>query len=229
MPPAAAAKPVETSIETPVETSIENGGWRRDSQGRDFAGAKGRSGVIYRQGEETIDEAFARDAKGKPDTPPKRKAIPKGTGRKPPAPTQTDLRELEHALAEGFAAPAMLAAAFGDEWSANHFSQQGPNLARHLCAAAKHNPWLRAKLEAAILGEDFMIQLVTLLGVGGALFAYAIPPVIYWLNLPVPDQAREMFAIPPRRTREEETDTDGPTPAAAAKPRPVPAAAAEAA
>jgi hypothetical protein len=36
-------------------------------------------------------------------------------------------------------------------------------------------------------------------GVGGALVGYAIPPIVYWANLPVPDKAREMFGIPPRR------------------------------
>jgi hypothetical protein len=79
-----------------------------------------------------------------------------------------------------------------------------------LIVAANHNPWLKKRLEAAATGGDSAMKLVTLVGVGGALFAYAIPPVVWWLNLPVPDRGREMFGIPPRR----EHDAPVPPPAA---------------
>jgi len=88
---------------------------------------------------------------------------------------------------------------FGDEWAANHFTVQAPVLARNLVVASEHNPWLRRKLEELSTGGELAMKVITLLGVGGALFGYAIPPIIWWFNLPVPDKAREMFGIPPAR------------------------------
>jgi hypothetical protein len=185
--------------------------WRVDGQGRSYVPARGRSGLVYRQGNETLQEALARDAKGPQDRKPKKKAK-----KAPPAPTQTSLKELEFALAEGLSAPAMIAAGYGDEWGANHFTVQGPKLARNLVKASEHNPWLRAKLEAAMLGEDYMIMLITTMGVAGAVFGYAIPPLIYYLNPSfVSEKTREMFDIPPR----EDTSPQEAADAAAAPPQ----------
>jgi hypothetical protein len=199
----------EPPPEEPQAPPKEN--WRIDGQSRAYIPARGRSGLIYRQGSETIGEALARDAKGPQDKKPKKKAK-----KAPPAPTQTSLKELEYALAEGLSAPAMICAGYGDEWGANHFTLQGPKLARNLVKASEHNPWLRAKLEAAMLGEDYMITIITTMGVAGAVFGYAIPPLIYYLNPSfVSPKTREMFDIPPR----EEKPADGePAPPEAAIP-----------
>jgi hypothetical protein len=200
----------------------EEDGWRIDRQGRKFVAARGRSGIVYRQGNETVEEALARDGKGPRDKPPKKaggaQALPKAA--KPPAPTQQDLKELEHALAEGLRAPAMIAAAAGDEWLATHFTQQGPILARHLVSAARHNPWLRSKLEAAMHGEDVMVKVITTMSVGGALVGYAVPPIIYMLNPPfVSPKAREMFGVPDRKPPQTREEHDaGTAPPAAAAP-----------
>jgi len=53
--------------EAAVERESANGAveWRKDTRGREFVSAVGRSGVVYRQGEETIDDAYARDAEGR--------------------------------------------------------------------------------------------------------------------------------------------------------------------
>lgn len=178
-----------------VEDDPAAGGWKRNKAGRWYAPARGRSGVVYRQGNETVEEAHALDAKGAKQRRPKSK--PKAP--KPPAPTQQSLKELEYALAEAFKAPAVLAAANGDEWAAMHFTSRGPLLARNLIAAAEHNPWLRAKLEAALVGDVFIIKLITSFGVASALVMYALPPMIYYLDPPfVPDKAREMFDVPHR-------------------------------
>lgn len=180
--------------------------WKIDRQGREYAPRKdGRSGNVFRQGEESIAQARERDttaAQGAGgDKRPKRK--PKRP-KMPDAPRKVDLKELEATIAEALKAPAMPAAMFGDEWAANHFTMSGPYLARNLVLASEHNPWLRMKLEQAATGGDAMMKMVSLVGVGGALFGYAIPPIVYWFNLPVPAKTREMFGIPPRREREPE-------------------------
>lgn len=168
--------------------------WLTDKRGRPYVRARGRQGTVYRVGDETIAEALERDAKPRDQRPRKSK-----TAKKPPPPTKADLKELELVLAEALRSPAMICATFGDGWAADHFTNQGPVLARNLVVASEHNPWLRRKLETAASGGDMMMQLITMVGIAGALIGYAIPPVIYWFNLPVPDQARSMFGIPERR------------------------------
>jgi hypothetical protein len=170
-------------------------GWLIDKNGKEYITRPGRPGPFYRKDGETIAEALDRGAKPR-DERPKRKSK---TAKKPPRPAKEDLRELEQILAEALRSPAVICAGFGDEWAANHFTNQGPALARNLVVASEHNPWLRKKLESAASGGDTMMQVVTMFGVGGALVGYAIPPIVYWANLPVPDKAREMFGIPPRR------------------------------
>jgi hypothetical protein len=96
-------------------------------------------------------------------------------------------------------APAIVCATVGDEWGANHFQNAGPYLARSLVMASEHNPWLRKKLEEAASGEAAMMMIVTLVGVGGALVTYMVPPLVYWFNLPVSTRTRQMFGIPPRK------------------------------
>lgn len=178
------------AAEIPIQTP---GTWKRDRQDREYISAVGRRGIIYRQGDETVEQALANDALPK-DKRPKRKSTPK---LKPP-PKQTDLRELEQMLAEAFKAPAYPAAAFGDEWAANHFTEAGPYLARNLVLAAEHNPWLRAKLENAASGGDMMVQLLAMAGLMGAFAQYLVPPLVWWLNLPIPERGRVMLGIPDR-------------------------------
>ena len=200
----------------PLEQEPESGaGWQRDKQDREYIPARGRKGIIYRKGEESVQEALTRDEK-RDQRPRKSK-----TAKKPPPPQKVDLRELEAILAEGLRSPAMMCAAFGDQWAADHFTNQGPLLARNLVAAAEHNQWLRKKLESYASGGDMMMNVLAMVGVGGALVGYAVPPVVYWLNLPVPDKAREMFGIPPRR----EPQPDQPDHASGAPAQPFAAAA----
>lgn len=196
-----------TDLDTPPDapeavqppTEPHQDAWKTSADGKEYVNKPGGArGVIWRREGETIEEAIARDARPK-DKSPRRKSKKPGM---PDPPRKADLKELEHELAEALKAPALLAASFGDEWAANHFTTTGPYLARNLIAASEHNPWLRRKLEEAATGQDAMMKVMGLVGVSGALFMYAIPPVIYWLNLPVPAKSREMFGIPPRRERE---------------------------
>jgi len=175
--------------------------WRPDKRGRQFVPARDRSGVIYRQGEETIDEAYARDAEGPKKRPPKKRV------RKPPAPTQIDLRKLEFALTEALASPSMIAAMNGDEWAAQHFTMQAPVVARNLVMCSQHNPWLREKLIAAMAGEGPLMNVMMFASLGAAVFSYVIPPIIYYLNPPfLPERGVEMmrlrYGMPERQPRE---------------------------
>lgn len=190
--------------------------WLRDGRGRRYIKHPEQGRVVFRRGEETIDEALARDAVA----PPRGDKRPRAKSRRPKmpaAPTKVDLKELEKMLAEALTAPAMACAMYGDEWAANHFTVQGPYLARNLVLASETNPWLRRKLEAAATGQDAAVAAIAMLGVAGALFAYAAPPIVHFLNLPVPDRARVMFNMPPPRDREPEPKrAEGPAPAAPA-------------
>lgn len=176
-------------------------GWTPDKNGKPYVARQGRPGIIYRQGDETVEQARARDAEPKGDKRPRRKTKPP---KMPDPPRQVDLKALEVTIADALTSPAMICASFGDEWAADHFAKSGPYLARNLVNASNHNPWLRKKLEEAATGQDAMMKMVSLMGVGGALFGYAIPPIIYWFNLPAPQKTREMFGIPDRREREPE-------------------------
>ena len=189
--------------------------WKRTKDGKqEYIGRKGgRSGIIYRQGDETIAQARARDSQPTKDKRPQRKSKRPSM---PDPPRQVDLKELEVTLAEALKAPAMVCATFGDEWAAEHFTASGPYLARNLILASEHNPWLRKKLEEAATGQDAMMMVVSLVGVGGALFTYVIPPVIYWFNLPAPRKTRELFGIPDRREPVYAADQPPPSPEPAA-------------
>ena len=191
--------PSELEPEPPAPEIVEEGGWRRNKAGKQYVARPGGSkGVIFRRGEETVEQAIDRDRQDK-DKPPRRRQ-PKAP-KMPDAPKPVSLQELEVMIAEALKSPALICATFGDEWAAEHFTTTGPYLARNLILASEHNPWLRQKLEQAATGQDAAMKLVSLVGVGGALFTYVIPPVIYWLNVPVPDRTRQMFGIPPRRER----------------------------
>jgi hypothetical protein len=176
-------------------------GWSTDKNGKEYITKPAGRGKIYRQPGETVEQALERDLTRRRDDAPRRKPR---TPQMPKAPRKVDLKELEETLAEALKSPGALAAAFGDDWAASHFAGSGKYLARNLVLASEHNPWLRTKLEEAATGQDATMKLVSLIGVGGAFVMYIVPPVIWYLNLPVPEQTRSMFGIPPRRERSAE-------------------------
>jgi len=196
----------EPAVEPPPPVDPLEQGWKlSENNGKLYynptPGKRG-SKVIYRQGGETIAEAIARDQRERAEKVERdRRPRLKKTPKMPAAPRGVDLKELEQTLSEALKAPAMLCASFGEEWGAEHFTRSGPYLARNLVLASEHNPWLRRKLEEAATGEDAMMMVVSLVGVGGALFAYAVPPLVYFFNLPTPAKTRELFGIPDKRTR----------------------------
>jgi hypothetical protein len=205
--------PLEEPVAPPPPPPEPPEAWQVDKQGREYVKRKdGRPGIIVRQGEETIEQARERDAAGPKDRRPRRKTK---TPKMPEPPKQLDLKALEAALTEALKTPALACAMVGDQWAADHFTQTGPYLARNLILASEHNPWLRRKLEEMATGGDAMMTVISLVPVIGGLMLYFVPPVIYWFNLPVPDQTRQRFGIPPRK---EQT----PAYAAAAQPESAP-------
>jgi len=206
-------------------------GWLKNAAGREYIPAQGRSGVIYRQGEETPEQARARDERDNTKGERPRKKAQPVKGKKPPAPTQVDLKKLEHQLAEGLKMPAMVfAAAPGVPeaermWAVNHFTKPGLGgadyLARNLVAASEYNPWLREQLERAVSGEAIAVKMITSMSLAAAVFAYAAPPLIVMANLPFPDVGRELLDMPPRRAEAPpapEPHAESATPTAAAPP-----------
>jgi len=179
-------------------------GWRTHKNGKQYI--PGSKGIIYREGSETIEEAKVRDARGPRDKPPKRKPKPPAAGKLPPKPTEISLQQLEYELAEALSSPANMAAAAGDQYMADHFAREGPRLARHIVVAAKYNPWLLRKLEAAAIGDaDVLIRVIMSMGLAGALVSYSIVPVVYYLDPPfISQRARAMYRIPERHPEDQE-------------------------
>lgn len=193
-------EPVAPPTEPEPAGTPATDGWRVDKQGREYVPRpKGKSGIIYRKDDETIDAALERDAKGPEERRPRRKTK---TPKMPEAPKKVDLKELEKILTEAFRQPAIICAMRNDQWGADHFQTTAPYLARNLIVASEYNPWLRRKLEEAAVGQDAMMKIVGLVPVAGALAMYILPPVIYWFNLPVAEATRSRFGIPPRREPE---------------------------
>lgn len=193
--------PVEDITREPVQPPTENGTgpseeeWSRSKAGKEYVPRQGKPGIIYRKGFETIPEARARDASAHEQRPRRRTPTPK----KQAPPKEADLKALETLLAETLRTPALAAAMAGDEWAADHFTRNGPYLARNLIVASEHNPWLRHKLEEMAAGEAAMMTAISLVPVMGGLMLYLVPPIVYWFNLPVPDSARQRFGIPDRK------------------------------
>lgn len=171
--------------------------WRRGKKGEYVPRTDGRPGVIMRQGEETVEQARERDSRDTPrDKAPKRRAKPK---MPPAASRKVDFKQLEETLADALRAPGAIAITFGDQWGFEHFNMSGPYLARQLMNASEYNPWLRKRLEEAATGEEAMMKVAGIAGIAGGLVMYLVPPTVYYLNLRVPEKAREMMHVPPRK------------------------------
>lgn len=188
---------IDALADTPPATEPVTPGWKTDTAGRQFINKPSGRGMIYRRGEETIDEALQRDAQGPDPKPPKRKKP-----KKPPPPKGVDLQALEETIAEALKSPASIAGMFGDEWLVDHFIDKGPLLARNLVKASETNPWLRRKLEEIATGGDMAVQFLTVLSLAGAVVMYAAPPVLYLTNARLSPQARFMLGVPERRRPE---------------------------
>lgn len=189
-------------------------GWRVDAKGKEYIPRQSGKGILYRQGEETIEEALARDAVPRDERPPRprRKSAANKQMPKQPPPTKMELKELEALLTQAFTSPAAICAVTGDEWAVDHFRKAGPGLARNLVTAAEQDPWLRKKLEEFVTGGELATRFLSLMSVAGAVVVYTVPPLLYFTSIPLP-AARAMFQVPPRPRRvPAPPPTEGPIP-----------------
>ena len=193
------------------DAAAEAQGWKRDKTGKWFAPARGRSGKVYRQGNETLEEAHARDAgaRDKDKRPKKKPATPKAA-----APTRLSSQDLEKQLTEFLEGPALVAAFKGDIWVADHITREAPILARNLVRASEFSPGLRAQLERALSGDSDFGKLLLTISIAQALAAYALPVLLYYLGDRAPAAVRETFGVPDKPKKEPEP------PAPPAQPEP---------
>ena len=176
----------------PIEPEPEQ--WREGKSGKQYISRGPRQGLIFRQGDETPEQARERDQA--PERRPRKRAKLR---KVPDPPREPDLKELEQTLTEALKQPGLLAAAFGDEWAAEHFVTMAPAVSRNLVVASKHNPWLKRKLEDAATGQDAAMAVLSLVPLGGAVIMYLIPPLIYWFDLPISEKGRKMLGDIPHR------------------------------
>lgn len=159
--------------------------WQADGRGRRFVKAPAghpraeKGGTIYRRGDETVAEALERtsrpDQDKKPPPKPRKKSMPKREA--------VDLKTIEEALGQVFQAPGQVAGMLlQDEWIMAHFMIRGPELARALCNASEHNPWLRKKLIELSTGGAAAMQLQAIVMLMIASASYAVPPFAYLLG-----------------------------------------------
>jgi hypothetical protein len=154
-------------------------GWEKDGRGRYYVKPPEGGNVVFRRGEETVAEALERAARPdkdkKPPPKPRKKAMPKREA--------VDLKAIEEAIGQVFAAPGQVAGMMlQDEWIMAHFMVRGPELARALCNASEHNPWLRKKLIEISTGGAAAMQLQAFVMLAIASASYAIPPAAYLLG-----------------------------------------------
>lgn len=168
--------------------------WSKDRSFQYVGRTTGKPGIIRRQGDESIEEARARDAAGT-EKRPRRQKRDKPKLAEPPK--RLDSRELEASLTMALKAPGALAMTLAqDEWLPEHFNLTAPALSRQVILASEHNPWLRRRIEEAATGQDAMWAVISLIGMGTAIFSYAVPPIVYLFNLPVPPSARARWGMP---------------------------------
>lgn len=186
--------------DAPVLEAEEEAGWREGARGQ-YVTARDRQGIIWRQGEETIEEAYARDAKraAEKDAPKK-----KAGKRKPPAPAALDLKALEVEIEKALVMPGAMAGLLGDPWPAFHVEQTAPALARNLVACAEVNPWFREKLILVLGGPGMFGNAMLFAALAGSAFSYLVPLIVHYVNPPLPAPAlaviRGRYQIPERPT-----------------------------
>lgn len=119
-----------------------------------------------------------------PPAPPRNKGgRPKGSRNKPKTPgrpgrpsvaqTQAKVtKEIEEALSQLLAIPAIPYQLAGEPWMVQHFETAGPRLAHELAVASERNPQMRKILTRAMQGESAMVLIFAVIG-------YALPPLVH--------------------------------------------------
>lgn len=132
------------------------------------------------------EAAAARELEGKEgpaDTPPSGV----GAGGKPRKKriSKQMTAQIADGLAEILQIPAVPATILGDQWAAEHFTQQGRAFAERIALVSERNVVLRGWCERAIEGESIAVLFV-------AGLMYAAPPMMHLGILP----GGEMLGVP---------------------------------
>jgi hypothetical protein len=173
--------------------------WKQDKKGRYYIprveGAGG--GMIWRKGDETVDEARARDTERSQH---KKRSDPKPGGKHAAksGPPKATTAELESFLAELLVMPAIpVKTLLGCDYCMHHFLTQGPLAAHQIAELSTDNPALRRLLERMYVSW-------TSLTYGAVLAAYIGKPLLHHAApAPVLEAAGPFLGVPPRApTRE---------------------------
>lgn len=94
-------------------------------------------------------------------------------------------QQIEDGLAEILQIPAVPASILGDDWAAQHFTDQGRAFANRIAVVSERNPVLRGWCERAIEGESIAVLFI-------AGLMYAAPPMMHLGIIP----GGEVLGIP---------------------------------
>jgi len=133
------------------------------------------------------------------DKPP-RKRRQQGGASKRRQKVAKELGQIESAFTELLTFPAMPAAAAGDAWLADHFTERGPALASRLVAECERNERLRETCLKLIQGQSIL-----LLGFEG--FMYGAPVLMHFGIMP----GAEQLGVPVVRRGGPESKRQGPS------------------
>lgn len=118
--------------------------------------------------------------------------------------TKKGTQQIEDGLREILQMPAVPASIFGDQWAADHFTQQGAAFANRIAVVSERNPVLRGWCEKALAGESLAVLLMA-----GVL--YAGPAALHFGLIP----GGELMGIPVMRRKQSAPE---PVPAQATAP-----------
>jgi len=147
--------------------------------------------------------------KDAPEPPPVSGTPPPPNGDTPPTGTTSPRRgrinkrdtvRIEEAFKDILCAPAVPAAAFGDEWLADHFEESGEVFANKIAVVSERHPHMRAKLLEVMEGESILV-------LGAVAFAYLVPPLAHFGLLPGP---KSIPKVKPLRRKGPKPGTGGP-------------------
>lgn len=177
--------------------------WQIGKNGREFIrlpGVSGWAAMVWRKGDESIEEAIARKLKG-PSDPPPRSRTRRKLEERPPVVISDEhkgavTKQIEEMVADVLCVPSVPCATFGMQWEAEHFDRQGRRFAENIARSSERNPWLRGKLEKALAGEHTAIAWLTSINLLTGALGYFAPPLIKWGLVPAPDVTKIMFGVP---------------------------------
>lgn len=124
------------------------------------------------------------------DAPPGGPTAPGEPKRRRSKVTKKGTQQIEDGLREILQMPAVPASIFGDQWAAQHFTQQGAVFANKIAVVSERNPVLRDWCNKMLAGESLAVLLM-------ASVMYAGPAALHFGVLP----GGELLGVPVLRKR----------------------------